>query len=314
MSSSWLFRHCARPLTAARVLPISASPPLSRELCSPFGYRKSAFLVWPSPLKRFYSFGSKNPWQNDKHDWTATLKKGGLVLLGTGALLASTSLAFGLIIAGAAGIGAYTLYHKVLRLYRSHTRSSSTRDSFSSVSSNIDALNDMFRRSRRRGKKGSAPDDQLSSMVQGLPLVMRGFVKMVFSLVGNAMQSSLERASELQRWTNEHLQANQRVRDQMGDDVSVGEPEQWMESTVNGDGHIEAVFPVNAAYSSARVTMKASIGSGGDLKFTKLTYHNRQTGDTIDLLRDSSAGGRRKTVIDADVDVCVFRQLQMVFS
>ena len=141
------------------------------------------------------------------------------------------TVAFGLIIAGAAGIGAYTLYHKVLRLYRSHARSSSTRNSFSSVSSNIDALNDMFSRRRGRGKKGAALDDQLSSMVQGLPLVMRGFVKMVVSLVGNAMQSSLERASELQKRANEHLQANQRVRDQMGNNVSVGQPEQWMESS-----------------------------------------------------------------------------------
>lgn len=27
---------------------------------------------------------------------------------------------------------------------------------------------------------------------------------------------------------------------------------------------------------------------------------NRQTGDVVDLLRDSSVGGRRKTVIDAE--------------
>ncbi|KAJ8524084.1 hypothetical protein ON010_g17033 [Phytophthora cinnamomi] len=156
----------------------------------------------------------------------------------------------------------------------------------------------MFTRSRRRSK--SAAQDDLDSLVQGMPLVVRGFVKTVFSFVGKAMQSSMERAGELRRRTNEHLQANKRVRDQMGDNVSVGGPEQWIESTVNGAGRVEAVFPVNGAYGSARVTMKASVGQGGNLNFTELKYRNRQTGDVIDLLRDSYVGGRRKTVIDAE--------------
>ncbi|EGZ17202.1 hypothetical protein PHYSODRAFT_386052, partial [Phytophthora sojae] len=245
-------------------------------------------------VRRFYLPG-RNPWQSG-NDWKSTLKTGGLVLLGTGVLVASTSLAFGLIIAGAAGFGVYSLYQRFLGPYRSHFRSSS--DPFSSVNSNIDALNDMFTRSRRRSK--SAAQDDLDSLVQGMPLVVRGFVKTIFSFVGKAMQSSMERAGELRRRTNEHLQANKRVRDTMGDNVSVGGPEQWIESTVNGAGRIEAVFPVNGAYGSARVTMKASVGQGGNLNFTELKYRNRQTGDVIDLLRDASVGGRRKTVIDAE--------------
>ncbi|GMF40884.1 unnamed protein product [Phytophthora fragariaefolia] len=108
----------------------------------------------------------------------------------------------------------------------------------------------------------------------------------------------------------------------MGDNVSVDGPEQWIESTVNGAGRVEAVFPVNGAYGSAQVTMKASVGQGGNMNFTELKCtlalcmvrvgwisnllvfvfadRNRQTGDVIDLLRDSSVGGRRKTVIDAE--------------
>ncbi|ETN21336.1 hypothetical protein PPTG_01559 [Phytophthora nicotianae INRA-310] len=357
MSSSWLLRRCTSPLAAARVRACAApyasmstlDSPLSTQCASDraarlhFATRSKSPLASSLPLlsrsltlpinkafgsghtpaaaiqlKRFYSPG-RNPWQNG-NDWKSTLKTGGLVLLGTGALIASTSLAFGLAIAGAAGFGMYTLYQRFFGPYRAHFRSSS--DPFSNVSSNIDTLNDMFTRSRRRTK--SAVQDDLDSLVQGMPLVVRGIVKTMFSFVGKVMQSSMERAGELRRRTNEYLQANKRVREQMGDNVSVGGPEQWMESStwtscvfwiqllqtnrfmlllcaaVNGTGLIEAVFPVNGPYGSARVSMKASVGQGGKLDFTELKYRNRQTGDVIDLLRDSSVGGRRKTVIDAE--------------
>ena len=145
-------------------------------------------------------------------------------------------VAFGLLIAGAAGFGAYTVYHKLLRLYRSRTPSSSTSDPFGSRSSEIDALHDIFfRRSRQRHEAETVADSPLSSMVQGLPLVVRGAVKMLLSVVDSAAQSSFERAKELQRQTTALLQATKRVREQMGDDVSVGEPEQWMESSACSD-------------------------------------------------------------------------------
>ncbi|OWY98122.1 hypothetical protein PHMEG_00031193 [Phytophthora megakarya] len=273
MSSSWFLRHSTSPLTAR------ATPVLTIQ------------------LKRFYS-PRGNPWQSGD-DWKSTLKAGGLVLLGTGAFIVSTSLAFGLLIAGAAGFGAYTLYRRLIGQYRSRIGS---RDPFSNVNSNINALNDMFSRSRRRSK--STVQDDLDSLVQGLPLVVRGLVKTVFSFLGKAMQSSMERAGELRRRTDEYLQANKRVRDQMGDNVSVGGPEQWMESTVNGTGRIEAVFPIYGGYGYAHVTMKTSIGKGGNLNITELKYRNRQTGDVIDLLHDPSVGDRQKTVIDAEyVDV-----------
>ncbi|KAI9987663.1 hypothetical protein PInf_023707 [Phytophthora infestans] len=239
-------------------------------------------------LKRFYSPG-RNPWQNGS-DWKSTVKMEVSCCWARGRLSPPHRvLAFGLVIAGAAGFGMYTLYQRFMGPYRSHFRSSS--NPFSSVSSNVDALNDMFTRSRRRTK--SAVQDDLDSLVQGMPLVVRGLVKTMFSFVGKAMQSSMERRENCG-------DANKRVREQMGEDVSVGGPEQWIESTVNGTGRVEAVFPVNGAYGSARVTMKASVGQGGKLNFTELKYCNSQTGDVIDLLRDSSVGGRRKTVIDAE--------------
>ncbi|KAL4105641.1 hypothetical protein PRIC1_003701 [Phytophthora ramorum] len=328
MSSSWLLRRCASPLAVARgrvcaapckplrvlssplstcsgsrprsasssSLAATSSPLLpSRTLLLPVG-KGNASPVLSMQLIRFYSPG-RNPWQSG-NDWKSTLKTGGLVLLGTGALIASTSLAFGLVIAGAAGFGMYTLYQRFLGPYRSHFRSSS--DPFSGVSSNIDALSNMFKRSRSQRHTKSPVQDDLDSLVQGMPLVVRGFVKTVFSFVSKAMQSSMERAGELRRRTIEHLKANKRVRDQMGENVSVGGPEQWMESTVNGAGRVEAVFPVNGAYGSARVTMKATVGQQGDLNFTELKYRNRQTGDVIDLLRDSYVGSRRKNIVDAE--------------
>ncbi|KAG7399773.1 hypothetical protein PHYBOEH_007936 [Phytophthora boehmeriae] len=218
-----------------------------------------------------------------------------MVALGTGALIASTSVAFGLIIAGAAGFGLYTLYQKFVSPLRSQFGS---KDPFGGVNANVDALNEMFSGSRKRGK--STMQDELDSLVKGMPLVVRTLVKTMFSFAGRAMQSSMQRAGELRRRTNDYVQTNKRVRDQMGENVSVGGPEQWMESTVNGVGRIEAVFPVSGAYGAAQVTMKASIGQGGSLSFQELKYRNRRTGEVIDLLRNSSVGGRRKTVIDAD--------------
>ncbi|RLN05651.1 hypothetical protein BBJ28_00004681 [Nothophytophthora sp. Chile5] len=209
----------------------SLSPATSSSLRLPPG-----LSPLPTMQLRCYSPG-RNPWQNG-NDWKTMAKTGALVVLGTGALVASTSVAFGLIIAGAAGYGVYSLYQRFFGPYRSGFGSSS--DPFGGVSSNIDALNDMFGRSAsrrqnvdarspRRGR--SAVQDDLDSLVQGMPLVVRGLVKTIFSFVGRAMKSSMERAGELRRRTNEYLQANKRVREQMGDDVSVGGPQQWMESS-----------------------------------------------------------------------------------
>ncbi|CAH0520951.1 unnamed protein product [Peronospora belbahrii] len=252
------------------------------------GSHRNPISILPLTSRRFYS--SRN-YSRNNNDWKSTLKTGGLVLLGTGALIASTSLAFGFVIAGAAGFGVYTLYQRFWRPYRSN-------EPFHTMNSKINTSSDLLRPNRPREEV--IGQDDLNSLLQGMPFVVRGFVKTVFSLAGRAMQHSMERAGELRRRTNEHLQRNKRVREQMGDDVSVDGPEQWIESTLNGVGRIEAVFPVNGTYSSARVTVKASIGKGDNLNLTELKYRNHETGDTIDLLRDSSVGGRKKTVIDAE--------------
>ena len=134
-------------------------------------------------------------------------------------------VAFGLFIAGAAGFGVYSLYQRFFGPYRSYFR---PRDPFSNVNSNVDALNDLFRRNRR---DKVADHEDLSSLVQGLPWIVRGFVKTVFSFVGTTMQRSMERAGELRRRTMEQLQRSKQVRDEMGDEVSVNGPEHWLESS-----------------------------------------------------------------------------------
>lgn len=90
---------------------------------------------------------------------------------------------------------------------------------------------------------------ELDSLVQGLPLVVRGLVKTIFSFVGKAMQSSMQRAGELRRLANEHIQSHPRVVSLMGSGVSVSTPQQWVESSEYffvlvfcvGDGNVELV-------------------------------------------------------------------------
>ncbi|GAB9473171.1 hypothetical protein Gpo141_00010328 [Globisporangium polare] len=273
-------------------------------------------VLLPGMLARPVALGSlqvrtlssrRNPWgQNSSNDWVTTAKAGALVVIGAGVLVASTSLAFGLIIAGAAGYGVYALYQKVFGPYRSHQ---SPGDLFGGVNSDIDRLNELF--GRRKQQSSASPDAtsspsgggamgkrELDSLVQGLPLVVRGLVKTIFSFVGKAMQSSMQRAGELRRLANEHIQSHPRVVSLMGSGVSVSTPQQWVESTVNGVGRIEAVFPVSGSYS-ALVTAKASVGSGGGITLQELKFRNQQTGEVIDLLRDGGAGPR-KTIVDAE--------------
>ncbi|CEG35301.1 uncharacterized protein PHALS_09427 [Plasmopara halstedii] len=235
------------------------------------------------------SFSSKRKSWQSSNDWKSKLKTGGLILLGTSALIASTSLAFGVVIIGAAGFGMYTLYKRIFRPFQSENNT---------INSNLDILNDMFNRKRQRQKVQVSND--LESLVHDMPFLVRGFVKTIFSVLGQTMQNSMARAGEVRRRTNEYLQRNERICEEMGNDVSVGGPETWIETTVNGIGSIEAKFPVNGAYGSTHVIMKASIDLEGKLKFTELKYYNRQSGIKIDLLRDSSVNGRRKTVIDAE--------------
>lgn len=124
----------------------------------------------------------------------------------------------------------YSLYQKFVRPYRSRFGSSS--DPFGDVNTNIDRLKDMFSRdSTANPRRASSPSNDLDSLVQGLPFVVRGVVKSIFSLVGSAMQSSMQRAGELRRRVNEQLQASQRIVADMGDDVNVSTPQQWMESS-----------------------------------------------------------------------------------
>jgi hypothetical protein len=126
----------------------------------------------------------------------------------------------------------YSLYQKFFGPYRS--RFGSASDPFGDVNSNVDRIKDMFSRdSSARPRRASAGSSDLDALVQGLPFVVRGVVKSLFSLVGSAMQSSMQRAGELRRRVNEQLQANARIVADMGDGVNVSTPQQWMESSAS---------------------------------------------------------------------------------
>ena len=124
MSSSCLIRRGISPLTVARGRTCFTSPYRSSSLLSstlgtcrasrfrctvhaaPFSslllsrsdslLNRNVSSVASRPSKRFY-FTGKKPWQKD-NNWKTTLQTGGLVLLGTGALIASTSCTYLLVL------------------------------------------------------------------------------------------------------------------------------------------------------------------------------------------------------------------------
>lgn len=138
------------------------------------------------------------------------------------------AVAFGLVITGAAGYGLYTLYQKIFGPFRSRFGASSSP--FGGINSDIDRLNEMFGRNKTPRSNRSYSSD-LDALTQGLPFVVRGLVKGIFSMVGSAMQSSMKRAGELRSRVNDLLLANQRVVSEMGEGISVSTPQQWMESS-----------------------------------------------------------------------------------
>lgn len=207
-----------------------------------------------------------------------------------------------MIIMGAAGYGVYSLYQKVFGPYRSRH---SSGDPFSGVNANIDRLQDLFGRKQPRSSTYARDEPnamgsrELDALVQGLPLVVRGLVKTIFSFVGSSMKLSMQRAGELRRLVNERVQSHPRITSQFGSGASVSTPQQWMESStssssclhdkrkgvrqseltisvamcvraaVNGVGRIEAVFPVTGA-AMGQVTAKASVGQGGNVNLQEL--------------------------------------------
>ncbi|TMW62830.1 hypothetical protein Poli38472_005448 [Pythium oligandrum] len=255
---------------------------------------------------RSYSQRRIPDWQ--RGSWVDTVKTGALLAVGASCALAVASVGFGLIVYGAAGYGVYTLYRKFIAPYRSP---SSSNNPFGSIPSDIDRI---FRDSRGRRDESSRSTSwmnssnrsskEIDSLVEGLPFVVRGLVKTVFSFVGRAMQDSMQRAGELRRLATEYAQANPRVVSQLGDRFNISTPQNWAEYTVNGAGRVEAVFPVEGgAYGRAQITAKANVGSGGDLQLKELKLRNLRTGEVIDLLRDAPSGPR-KTVMEAEyVDV-----------
>ncbi|GLD95434.1 hypothetical protein PINS_up004079 [Pythium insidiosum] len=242
---------------------------------------------------RMFSRRPRSPW-DDVHSqwqiggrragWLDAVKTGALVAIGAGAVVAAASVGFGFIIFGAAGYGIYSLYSRFIAPYRSHGYSSGS--SFSSIQDDIDRIFRQNKGPRYQASRAPGVEDRdVDALLSGLPLVVRGFAKAAMSLVGSAMKSSMARAGELRRVTNERLQSHPRVVAQFGSGVTVSTPQNWMESTVNGVGRVEAVFPVVAnGFGRAQVVAKASVGSDGSLQLQSLKYRNFQTGEEFDLM------------------------------
>ncbi|KAJ0412898.1 hypothetical protein ATCC90586_002528 [Pythium insidiosum] len=266
--------------------------------------QQTARLVYPQTMTLHHSH-----WQigGRSGGWMDAVKTGALVAIGAGAVVAAASVGFGFIIFGAAGYGIYSLYNRFIAPYRSHGYSSGS--SFSSIQDDIDRI---FRQSKgprsEATRTHSAEDKDVDALLSGLPFVVRGFARAAMSMIGSSLKSSMARAGELRRIANEHLQSHSRVVSQFGSGVTLSTPQNWMETTVNGVGRVEAVFPVVAnGFGRAEVVAKASVSSDGTLQIRSLKYRNYQTGEELDLLQHSgpaSTGTRKKTIVDAEyVDV-----------
>jgi hypothetical protein len=130
---------------------------------------------------------------------------------------------FGFVVFGAAGYGIYSLYQRFFAPYRSN-------DPFSSVQADIDRIFNRQQSTPRSAKRSAASvDNDLDSLVQGLPFVVRGLLKTVLSFAGGVLKSSMARAGELRRLANDAMRANASIVAQMGSDVSISTPRNWTE-------------------------------------------------------------------------------------
>ncbi|KAL0582956.1 hypothetical protein ABG067_007089 [Albugo candida] len=234
---------------------------------------------------RFYSSGKR--WYESK-DLVSKLKTGALVVLGTGAALASTTFAFGFFVLGAFGYGIYSLYRQFFA--RSDRRS---RD--------FD-LDSFFSGTKDPKKAGNRQSSSISPFTDNMPFLVRGLLKGLFGMVGKLAQASMERANDLHDTIYTRMQSDHRVRDRLGDDFRVEAPSEWFETNVNGIGRIKAVFLVHSHQENGAVTAKAAVSSSGTLTLKDLKYQSLQTGKVIDLMEDIGEpyGPNKKTIIDAE--------------
>nr|CCA26660.1 conserved hypothetical protein [Albugo laibachii Nc14] len=234
---------------------------------------------------RLYSSGRK--WYESK-ELVSKLKTGALVVLGTGAVLASTTFAFGFFVLGAFGFGLYSFYRRFFA--PSHRNS---RD--------ID-LDSIFSATKGTRRSVYRQESLMSPFMDNMPLLVRGLLKGIFGLVGKLAQASMERANDLHDTIYTRMQSNHRIRDRLGDNFRLEAPSEWMETNVNGIGRIKAVFLVHSHEDNGIVKAKAAVCSNGTLTLKELKYQSLQTGKVIDLMQDHDEvyAPNKKTVIDAE--------------
>jgi hypothetical protein len=183
---------------------------------------------------------NRNPFQ--ANDLMSKVKTGALVLLGTGALVASTSckygnfllhffmiyisifilVAFGFIMTGAAGFGLYNLYQKFRTRVFSDVFRSEPRD-----------LSELYSSRRRKSQTSSYSEkDQLDQLFTDVPVLIRPILRGIFSLAGGAMEQSMERARIMREEINQRLECHPRIAQTVGNDVEVSAPTQWSQSSM----------------------------------------------------------------------------------
>ncbi|OQR83908.1 hypothetical protein ACHHYP_14169 [Achlya hypogyna] len=239
-------------------------------------------MLAPAPTVVRTLYTNPDDWRRNA-TWQEKAKAGAVVVAGVGVFVIASSVAMGVVVTGIIGLGAYGLYR-------------SFRDSRAGAQWMQAKNNALFSNTVRSGLRGGSP------RVAGMPFVLQGLVTGLFSLVGGVMKQSMGRVATIQKATNERLQGHPSITRQFGSNVRVSSPEQLSEQTVNGVGHIQAVFPVEGNSSRARVHIKAAIDSRNDLSYQQLLCvlgggesmsHSRassvdvntMTGESIDLLQ-----------------------------
>jgi len=73
------------------------------------------------------------------------------------------------------------------------------------------------------------PIRSANPMFAGVPVVLQGLLAGIFGLAGKAFASSWNRLTAVQKVTNEKLQQNRKITDQLGPNVEVSSPQQVIE-------------------------------------------------------------------------------------
>ncbi|ETV97804.1 hypothetical protein H310_09153 [Aphanomyces invadans] len=232
------------------------------------------------PCRRSYSSNHFDDWRRNT-SMADKIKTGAIVVAGVGVFALVSSAAFGIFITGALGLGAYSLYQS----FRHRAAIRAMQQPFTSSDSPFGSIFQQLAQ-RRRG------------VSSGMPLVAQGLMASLVRIFGGSLKQSWSRIASVQTHVKATLEKHPSMRSQLGPNFSVASPEQVSEQTVNGVGRLDARFPIVGGRHRAYVLVSASIDAdSSQLTYRKLTFVNKSTGETRDLLQD---GGKASVVLDAE--------------